>query len=250
MTETVTTPTSEGTVETTPTTSGAGAPAVEAGSDTPGGSATEAATGADSLPAGAGTDSVGGATEAGGDTTQGSDTAAGTDVLSLESYDFTLPEGFEVNADAMIEFKQLALDSKLQPAAAQKMLDLYASASQAGMTALQTQQAAQFEAQQDAWRTEVAAIPGFRTDAETTKSLSTIGKLLDNPAFCADPDAFRALAATSGVGNNPTFVQTMLNLANALNEGAPSTPGRVVPQPGDRKRGTSLSYPNTPELQH
>lgn len=246
MTETVTAP------------SEAAAPAVETTTTTGSGTTTEAGGEGESTAGSAtGNETTGGADSASGDATDagqsteaGSDTAAGTDVLSLSSYDFTLPEGFEANPDAMNEFKQLALDSKLPPAAAQKLVDLYASASQSAMTALQTHQAAAFEAQQDTWRAEVAQLDGFRTQAQTDKSLETIGKLIEDPRFCPDTAAFKSIMTTTGAGNHPVLVQTLLNLANALNEGAPSTPGRSVAQPGDRKNGRSLSYPNTPELNH
>lgn len=221
----------------TPTPSSAPAPAAAAAPQSP--VAAPAAGGGEAAPAAPPTPDLladaaaaaGGATS-GGDTsggdsqpapgadTLGSDTTPTTDEpLPLTTYDaIALPEGMTADQPTLDKFKEFAAKAKLDATAAQSLLDLQAEAMRAQVAA----QVAEFTRVNEDWVKEIYAMPEFAAGAKREESLATIGRMFDE---FGDPDT-RQMLTTTGMGNHPKFVSMMLKVANALNEGKPSAPGR------------------------
>lgn len=204
-------------------------------------------TGGDSATAGAdsvGSDTAGGdsvdADSAGGDSTTGDDsTAEGTDTLTAASYDvLTIPEGMEPIDPLIAEFKSFALENKLPPAQAQRLLDMQATAARAGMAA----QLESFNTTQAAWVAEYSAWPEFTGTRSRETTTASLGKLFDE---FGTPEV-REVMSLTGAGNNPSLIRMMLNISKALEEGGPTAPGRPNGVKYPRTPGQIL-YPNQPE---
>lgn len=139
-------------------------------------------------------------------------------------YDLKLPESFTVDEGLLTKAKDLFAKSKVAPEDAQPLMDLFVEA----QTAASAAQLAVHTAQQAEWIAQLNSMPEF-SGPTREKSSEAIGKLWD---VYGSPEAKAALDAY-GAGNNPALAKMMLNIANALNEGAPAAPGRPAPHTRD-----------------
>lgn len=200
--------------------------AAPAGNDTLTGSDTT--TGSDTLT---GADTNGG-TDAG---TGGNDTiegGAGNDSLTADSYKdkLSLPAEFVADEAMMGEAATLFADLGVAPEKAQGLLDLFAKVTKANAD----KATADFQTQQTGWVNEINALPEFQGEARAT-SLQAIGKVFDE---YGTPEARAALDAF-GTGNNPALVKMFHNIAKALSEGTPTSPGRPTNTGADGKPAAS-----------
>lgn len=228
MSEALTPPANPATVAASlyPADGGAGAAAL-AGQDT-----TAAPAGADTVAGAAGTDTLvggqGADTVVGG---QGTDTVAagagndtlvggqGADSISAPEYDFKLPTGFVEDAALTTEAKAVFAAAGVPADKAQGLVDLFGKAMKASTDA----QAAAHATEQQAWLTELQAMPEFTGPTRET-STAALGRLFDE---FGTPEAKAALNS-HGVGNNPALVKMMLKIASTVLEGAPAGLGRPI----------------------
>ena len=164
--------------------------------------------------------------------------------LTVESYGkLALPEGFQVNDALLGDFKTLAVETGVQPDAAQKLIDLYGRAMKA-----QTDQLSEaWNATQSKWTTDLNAMPEFQGERRA-QTEAVLGKVIEE--FTSSPAAAGELKAAlnaTGMGNNPHLVRLIYDMASALVEDEPLAPGQ--PTASEGRRGKSLGqilYPPQP----
>lgn len=215
-------PTGEATVAGGEATDTIAAPAGEqtvpgaAGSDTISSAGTESATGESTVPAG----------------------EAGADSITAPEYTFTLPEGFTQDAGLDADAKRVFAEAGVPADKAQGLIDLFAKAVK---TSSDTATAA-YNTQQQAWLTEINAMPEFTGPTRET-SLASIGRLLDE---YGTPEAKTALNM-HGIGNNPALAKMMVKIAAALTEGSPVPGGRPATGANGGRKATTVGgslYPD------
>lgn len=125
-----------------------------------------------------------------------------------EAYKFTLPEGYELNAEISSEFETYAKELNLPQDKAQAAVDMGVKL----VESFQAKQAEAFEQQKATWRDEVV------NDKEIggqmlNENLSYAAKVLDTFA----PDLRQVLNDT-GLGNHPAFVKAFVKIGKAISE--------------------------------
>jgi hypothetical protein len=135
----------------------------------------------------------------------------------VEYTDFTLPEGFTIEDDALKAFKEAAAGAKLTQEQAQAFVDQHAAA-------LQKAASAPYEAwrdTQEAWQKEIKADPEFggaKLEKETIPSIARAIK-----AFSPNAEAEAALRQAfhfTGAGNHPEMIRFMARIGKSLAEGS------------------------------
>jgi hypothetical protein len=137
-----------------------------------------------------------------------------------EAYEFTMPEGFELNKEVSTEFEAYARELNLPQDKAQAVVDM-------GVKLMQSAAAKQAEAfaqTQKEWRDAVVNDKELG-GAALAENLSYAAKVLDTFA----PD-LRAVLDQTGLGNHPAFVKAFVKIGKAISEdrlvgGAQQTPG-------------------------
>jgi len=126
-----------------------------------------------------------------------------------EYADFTLPEGTEIDADVMTEFKGLAKELGITQEAAQKLIDLQASMEQKRAETLQQMVADQSQQ----WANQVKNDPeigGENYDQSVALAVKTI-ETFGSPEL-------RTLLNDSGLGNHPELVKFCHRIGKAISE--------------------------------
>lgn len=158
--------------------------------------------------------------------------------LTVDSYQFTFPEGFKADDATLTEAKSIFAEAGVPLDKAQALMSLYSKNLQAATEAGASSATAQFTELNTRWASEVNALPEFQGEAKK-QTLAILGRTMDE---FGSPEAREAFDLT-GAGNNPAIVRYILSLANAVVEGSPTAPG--APSAGKRPRslGERL-YPN------
>ncbi len=162
--------------------------------------------------------------------------------IDPESYELKFPSDFTVDDAAAKVARETFAKANVPKDAAQPLLDLYIDLQRDQAKAAQDA----FTTEQNKWKTEIDALPGF-TDGETkSTSLAAIGRVFDEYG----PEAREAFNDPR-VGNNPKVIAFMHKIASALSEGSPTSQGRPIPQgrANGRSRDPAALYPNTPQVQ-
>lgn len=159
-----------------------------------------------------------------------STTPEGSDTLTADSYTIQLPEGFEVNEDALGEFKAILAKAGAKPEAAQGLFDLYVTQNQAWAQAIAERN--------EAWAQEV------RADAElgghkTADVTAAIGRLFDEYGS----EEAREIFTQSGAGHNIHVTRFLNNMAKVLSEGHQLPQGGPARQPGNARNDANAWYP-------
>ena len=149
--------------------------------------------------------------------------------LDATKYELALPE--TLTSDKELEgAARLALaDAGVPYDKAQPLVDLFSTALSKAASAAESA----WQAEQSAWLSEIDSVPEFQGPTRE-KSLESISKLFD--AY-GTPEAKEALNR-GGIGNNPALARMMLKVAQALDEGSPTTAARPAPNGRD---GRSLN---------
>lgn len=145
-----------------------------------------------------------------------------------ERYEFTAPEGSELDAAVTDAFAGVAKELNLTQEAAQKVVDKMAPL-------MAQRQAEQVQAVQKQWRDESTADKEFGGD-KLTESLATARKAMD--AF-ASPALKQTLEQT-GLGNHPEVIRMFVKVGKAISEDG-FVNGANKPIVDDAKR----FYPNS-----
>jgi len=137
-----------------------------------------------------------------------------------ESYNFELPEGYELNQEVADEFTAYAKELNLPQDKAQAAVGMGVKL----VESFQAKQAEAFAAQQATWRDAVTNDKEIGGPA-LAENLSYAAKVLDTYA----PD-LRAVLDETGMGNHPALVKAFVKIGKAISEdrlvgGAQQTPG-------------------------
>ena len=172
---------------------------------------------------------------------------AGDKPVVPEKYaDFTVPEGFTLNKDALEAavpvFKELGLTQEQ----AQKLIDV------------QTKREAElakggqgdYVAMRKGWRDEVLADTSLSAGGKVKPEvLQTIGRAIDGLGDTKLAGEFRQVMDTTGLGDNPAFVRAFFKLAQQVTEGrpvtgkGPSAEGQKAPDAKPQSIASAM-YPN------
>lgn len=173
-----------------------------------------------------------GATGAGA-TGAGATGAAGAPA-KVEFTDFTVPDGIELDKEAVGEFKTLAGELKLDQAGAQKLVDFYTKAAMTSANAPYKL----WEETQIQWQKDIkgdAEIGG----ANMPTSFANIAKLIDRFGG-KEATAIREAFSYTGAGNNPEISRLLARVGKLFAEN-PSLTGQAPKPATDR---ASRMYPN------
>lgn len=147
-----------------------------------------------------------------------------------EKYEFTAPEGFEVDQDTLAGYEGLAREAGLSQ-------EQFAKVTEFGLKYFQEQLGAQAEAhaaREKGWRDSALA------DSELSDGKALLPGVMENAGKVFDQfggnDLRKALAET-GAGNHPTVIRALNQIGKAL--GVAGTPDVGKPAP-DTKRGGSF----------
>lgn len=140
-----------------------------------------------------------------------------------EAYeDFALPEGMEMDADVLGEFKNLAKELNIPQAKAQQLIDF--------QTQLATKQAEQYQAavikQGQDWAAEVRNDPVLGGE-NYEKSVESAIKVIQS---FGDP-ALTELLKSTGLGNNPALFKFCHRISAAISEDKFVMPGSQTDSP-------------------
>ncbi len=140
-----------------------------------------------------------------------------------ESYeDFSLPEGMEMDADVLGEFKNLAKELNIPQAKAQQLINF--------QTQLASKQAEQYQAavikQGQDWAASIKSDPEVGGD-NYDKSVESAIKVIQS---FGDP-ALTELLNTSGLGNHPALFKFCHRISSAISEDKFVLPGSQANAP-------------------
>lgn len=140
-----------------------------------------------------------------------------------EAYeDFTLPEGMEMDAEVLGEFKNLAKELNIPQAKAQQLIDF--------QTQLATKQAEEYQAavakQSQEWAASIKNDPEIGGE-NYEKSVASAVKVIE--AF-GDP-SLKELLNTSGLGNHPSLFKFCHRISAAISEDKFVLPGSQANAP-------------------
>lgn len=148
-----------------------------------------------------------------------------------EKYDFKAPEGKEYDPQLLDSFAEAARDADMSQEAAQKFIDKMAPV-------LATRQAEQYAEVQKQWVDEVKADKDIGGE-KLGENLSYAKKFLNT--FDTDGQLLKLLDST-GFGNNPHIVRTLIRAGKALSEDT-FVAGQ---KPTGSKDAAAVLYDNTP----
>ena len=159
--------------------------------------------------------------------------------------DLKFPEGFDRNEDALKTLTDALADEKLSPQErAQALVDLYTGGMQEAADAVATQ----WREERSKWVEATKALPKIGGD-KLDASLGKIAKLIDEFGVTTDThgvvskelgEEFRQIMDDSGLGDHPTIVRFLVNVADAFSEGKPVSGD---PAGSDRTQAQKM-YPN------
>jgi len=168
------------------------------------------------------------------DAAAGPDAEMATGQVPPSYADFTLPEGIEIDAQALTAAKQLFAADGLSQERAQNYLDLYSTKLKEAAEAPYQLWA---ETQRD-WQQQVK-VDREIGGARLAGNLAVAAKAVDR----FGGDALRQALNVSGAGNHPDVIRAFIRIGKAISEDA-LVMGRGVAQE-NRSRADRL-YPNDP----
>lgn len=158
------------------------------------------------------------------------------DAKPVEFTDFTVPEGIELDKEAVGEFKTLAGELKLDQAGAQKLVDFYTKAAMTSANAPYKL----WEETQATWQKEVKADPEIG-GANMPTTFSNIAKLIDRFGG-KEAAAVRAAFDFTGAGNNPEAIRFLARIGKVFAEN-PNVTGRAPTTQGVTKAERMFGNP-------
>jgi len=166
----------------------------------------------------------------GNGTDQPADGEADKPSVPPEKYEFTAPEGFEVDQDSLTGFEDMAREAGLSQ-------EQFAKVTEHGLKYFQEQLGQQAEihaAREKGWRDSALA------DSELSDGKALLPGVMENAGKVFDQfggnDLRKALAET-GAGNHPAVIRALNQIGKAL--GVAGTPDVGKPAP-DTRRGNSF----------
>lgn len=156
-----------------------------------------------------------------------------TEKGSIEYKDFTLPEGWEIDKDAIGEFKSVAKELGLTQEQAQKLVDMQTKFSGKQNESLQSS----WDKVQEHWRSEAEADKEFG-GTNFQANVGVAKKALDK---YGTPE-LREVIEVTGMGNNPELIRFLYRVGKTLGEDTVMKDGRA--QDGAVKDHAKTLFPN------
>ena len=138
-----------------------------------------------------------------GDEPKEGDAEASTEVP--EAYEFTMPEGVEIDKAMVEKFSPVFKDLELSQEKAQKLVDIYAQQVADGEAAALDAH----EKQREEWRGQIKSEPDYE------RTLSLAKRAVDR--FATDPETKQLLTQT-WLGDNPAIVKFLASVGKATAE--------------------------------
>jgi len=155
--------------------------------------------------------------------------------------DFTAPEGYEIDKDAMVPMLEAFRAANLSQSAAQGILDQYWK-----MESARADSSAQAVLDMRAgWRGETQKLFGSGLQAATTE----ISRAIDTYLSPAEATSFREAMNFTGAGDHPAFIKAFHKLAQLVGEGTHVKGGNPSPAANPNTRPKSAAqalYPHLP----
>lgn len=160
--------------------------------------------------------------------------------------EFKVPDGFELDKDALGEAHKVFKELNLNQDGAQKLIDFYANKTKEAL-----------DAPFKLWRdTQEQWVDAVKKDPDIGPKLSqvkqTISKAIDNLGDAALSKSFREAMDITGAGNHPAVFKALAKLAEFVTEGKhvsggnPSPLGQRTPGDSGRPSVAKALYPNNP----
>ena len=124
-----------------------------------------------------------------------------------EAYEFTAPEGQEIDPEAIEKYTPLFKELGLSQEAAQKIVDAH----QEAVGDLLEKQAAELGSMVDEWKAEFKALP------DSDKLAATAKRVVDKYAKESDPDTYQFLTQT-WAGSHPGLVKMLARIGEHVLE--------------------------------
>jgi hypothetical protein len=131
-------------------------------------------------------------------------------------YDFKLPDGVEVDGDAMGNFTGILGEAKVAPEAGQRLLDLYLADRARVEQQYAERQQTIFDETRSGWRSEFNNDPEYGGNRAQTTINTVVGFLRH---YAKDDAHFQALiqaGEVTGWNDNPQFIRLIANAAKGL----------------------------------
>jgi len=154
-----------------------------------------------------------------------------------EYTDFSIPDGMELDPDALKSFTPIARELNLTQAQAQQLVDVYA----AQLTALQSAQAEAVAEVRKGW------VEGIKTDTEIGGSAlaENVGLAVKALDRFGTPELRKALEE-SGLGDHPEMVRVFYRIGKAIAEDTIDG-GQDTPAGSEQKSHAQILYPDQGE---
>lgn len=154
-----------------------------------------------------------GQTESAESATESKDSTEAKAEAVPEKYEFTMPEGVEMDSEMLAEFEPIAKELGLSQEKAQKLVDIQIKSLQKLQAAHEIQQEEAFKEMTTQWATAAKADSEYG-GAKFNENLSVAQKALKQFAS----DGLIEYLNSSGLGNHPEVIRTFVKVGKAISE--------------------------------
>lgn len=154
-----------------------------------------------------------GQTESAESATESKDSTEAKAEAVPEKYEFTMPEGVEMDSEMLAEFEPIAKELGLSQEKAQKLVDIQIKSLQKLQAAHEIQQEEAFKEMTTQWATAAKADSEYG-GAKFNENLSVAQKALKQFAS----EGLIEYLNSSGLGNHPEVIRTFVKVGKAISE--------------------------------
>ena len=154
-----------------------------------------------------------GQTESAESATESKDSTEAKAEAVPEKYEFTMPDGIEMDSEMLAEFEPIAKELGLSQEKAQKLVDIQIKSLQKLQAAHEIQQEEAFKEMTTQWATAAKADSEYG-GAKFNENLSVAQKALKQFAS----DGLIEYLNSSGLGNHPEVIRTFVKVGKAISE--------------------------------
>lgn len=154
-----------------------------------------------------------GKTESAESATESKDSTEAKAEAVPEKYEFTMPEGVEMDSEMLAEFEPIAKELGLSQDKAQKLVDIQIKSLQKLQAAHEIQQEEAFKEMTTQWATAAKADSEYG-GAKFNENLSVAQKALKQFAS----EGLIEYLNSSGLGNHPEVIRTFVKVGKAISE--------------------------------
>lgn len=154
-----------------------------------------------------------GQTESAESATESKDSTEAKAEAVPEKYEFTMPDGIEMDSEMLAEFEPIAKELGLSQEKAQKLVDIQIKSLQKLQAAHEIQQEEAFKEMTTQWATAAKADSEYG-GAKFNENLSVAQKALKQFAS----EGLIEYLNSSGLGNHPEVIRTFVKVGKAISE--------------------------------